>query len=484
MSEVETSGRHRSSRSQRSGIESAILALWVLVILLLLAGMAYMVIRIATSEDSPDAVKNTALKKKNVDANPAPSEPVPPPLSAGGPAISDFNFVPHGVSFSSSPSDPASPPIVQILTVPTFTGHSAGWGATGNDHRGHVWLGVSTRLKGDAHLIEFNPVSQKLTDHGSVRDQLARLGLWKEGMSQNKIHSRIEQGPDGYLYLTSMDDREEAAAGTVKPSRGSHLWRVSPMTGGTWEHLATVRESLIAVSCGGKMVYALGFPGHVVHQYDTQSGAMRSVTVGTVQGHVSRNFYADARNHVFVPRVAWSDGSKKSISTSLVEFDANLKEIASTPLAHYATGDAANSHGIVGLTPLDGGSAVIITHGGMLHRIDPPADATSNAPATVTSLGFLHPQGSRYIASLFSYDGKSHIMGVSQQGEGFEWITFNLQSRTAQKRPLMIAYPDRRSVVKHLLYGSITRDRTGAFFVVGTDQHLDRPVVLRLIPPG
>lgn len=478
----ETPNLPHTRRPERSGVESAILAAWVLIILLLLAGLAFFAIRAVTSGDAPAGAKRPVAKSTPpIDLAPTPS---PPPSAGGGPLIADFTFVPHGVRFSSSPQDSASSPVVQILTVPSFTGHSAVWGATGSDHRGHVWLGVSTRLKGEAHLFEFNPVAQQLTDHGSVRDQLTRLNLWKDGMSQNKIHSRIEQGPDGYLYFASMDDRGEEDIGSKVLPQGSHLWRVSPMTGGTWERIATVPQSLIALSCGGRMVYALGSPGHVLHQYDTQSGEMRSTTVGAVGGHVSRNLYADARDHVFVPRVQWSDQTKTKVDASLVELDANLRQIASSPLAHYASGDPASSHGIVGLTPLDGGSAVIITHGGILHRIDPPADATSNAPATISNLGFLHPQGASYTASLFTYDGKTQVVGVSQVGETFGWFTFDLQTRQSQIRPLAIFYPDKRKLVKHLFYGSITRDRVGAFFVVGTDQNLDRPVVLRLIPPG
>jgi hypothetical protein len=452
--------------------EKRALAAWATFALLLVSGLIFLAVRVVTSishaAHPPSAQHNNAAR--------APSTPA----AAVATLPPDFRFAPNGVAFTPLPADPAAAPRVVPLTVPEFEGYSAIWGATGRDHRGHVWLGVSTRGQGGAHLIEFDPATQTLTDRGNVHDQLHRLGLKKPGLSQIKIHSRIEQAPDGYLYFTSMDEQGEKEDGSANPTWGSHLWRVAPGAPTPWEHLAAMPQGMIALACGGRMVYTLGYHGHVVHQYDTQTGATRSIEVGSVGGHISRNFAVDRRDHVYVPRLR--RGAAGAVSTQLVELDPLLAEVAATPLEHYIDGPPAQSHGIIGVQPMTDGSIVFITNFGMLYRITPPVGA-GDSRAAVAQLGFLHPEGARYIASLFTYDGKSHVMGVCQRGQIFEWVCHDLSRKQSTTSPLVLSYPDQRKVFKHLLYGSITRDSTGAFFVVGTDQNIDRPVVLRLTPP-
>lgn len=477
----DSAGMPRSSRSRGSSVEKFVVASWVVFIVVMLGGMALFVMRIASSEPVPGASGRVEPGQSA-----APGGPSDPPV-ATAPAtalLPDFTFSPEGVFFTPSPFSPEAAPTVQILKVPEFAGFSAIWGASGRDHRGHVWFGVSTRVHGEAHLVEFNPDTKTLKDHGSVRDQLKRLSLWKEGMSQIKIHSRIVQAPDGYLYFASMDEQGEASDGSKNPTHGSYLWRTSPTGAHTWERIATIPQGLIAVSCSGHKVYALGYHGHILYQYDTKTGSLRSLPVGSVAGHISRNFVTDGRDHVYVPQLEWEDGRKTKVKVSLVEFDADLREIASTPLRHYLEGKPADSHGIIGLTPLADGSIIFTTHGGLLYRINPPGKGFENLPAQVSELGFLHPQGSKYIATLFTYDGKSHVMGISQNGGGFEWVIFDLKTARSLVKPLTIAYPDQRILYRHLLYGSVARDRNGACFVVGTDQQLDQPVVLRLLPPS
>jgi len=374
--------------------------------------------------------------------------------------------------------------MVEVLTVPEFPGYSAVWGATGRDHRGHVWLGVSTRVWGGAHLIEFIPNATgggRLVDRGSVIDQLKRLDLHTKGMTQIKIHSRIEQAADGFLYFTSMDEKGEAEDGSRLPTHGSHLWRIRPDDPDEWEHLAAAPHGLIALATAGQYVYALGYYGHVLYQYDTEAAKLRTKNVGSLGGHTSRNLVVDRRGHAYVPRLLTdlSDPSAAPVAM-LVEFNADLKEIASSPLDGYVGSDINQSHGIIALHPLADGSIALATQTGVLHRVTPGSDAR---PAAVEKLGFFHPQGARYIATMFSYDGKRHIMGIAQRGNDWDWVCFDLSTKTSRIAPLRIEYRDQRKLFKHLLYGSVTRDAAGAFFVVGTDQNLDRPVVLRLSPP-
>jgi hypothetical protein len=208
-------------------------------------------------------------------------------------ALTDSVFFPE-------PVNPFQTPQVRELKLPEITEAESIWGATGRDTRGHIWIGVSTRQNGTgAHLLELDPKTDAWIDHGSVIAQLRRAGLYSPGKSQIKIHSKIIQAEDGWLYLASMDEEGENPHGSVLPKNGSHFWRIHPVQG-RWEHLFAAPEGLVAACGVGRYVYALGYWNHVLYQYDTRTGQKRHVIVGAVDGHVSRNFLADSRVHAFV----------------------------------------------------------------------------------------------------------------------------------------------------------------------------------------
>lgn len=454
------------------------MASWGVFLFICLAGLIYLMIRVSSDDDGNGERTGSGPITGGLADHEAQGEAAKS-RSRLKLNLPGFEFTANNVHFT-APLPDLLVPEVQIFSVPEFPGYSAIWGATGRDHRGHIWMGVSTRGYGEAHLIEFDPTTNKLADHGSVRDQLKRLDLWEKGMSQIKIHSRIVQAPDGYLYFTSMDEHGEKSDGSANPTHGSYLWRVHPLKPAQWQKLDHMPEGLIAVACGGPMVYSLGYHDHVLYQYDTRTGNMRSIKVGSVGGHISRNFVVDHRDHVYVPRLR-DIGFNKPISVELVEFDEHLAQVAQTPLEHYLTQSPAQSHGIIAVQPLADRSIVFTTNGGMLYRITP---SVTKAAAKVESLGFIHPQGARYVPTLFTDDGISALYAVSLHGDGFNWIRFDLSTKKSTQKPLDVKYPDGRRLFKHLIYGSMARDATGAFFVVGTDQNLDRPVIWRLRPGG
>src|SRR5207244_299265 len=102
---------------------------------------------------------------------------------------------------------------------------------------------------GSAHLFEFDPSTEVFSDRGNVVAELERLGIRRLHETQMKIHSRIVQASDGFLYFSSMDESGEADDGSKLPTWGRHLWRRGPS--GVWEHLAATPEALIAVATGG-----------------------------------------------------------------------------------------------------------------------------------------------------------------------------------------------------------------------------------------
>ena len=218
-------------------------------------------------------------------------------------------------------------------------------------------LGVPAANAGmSAHLLEYDPAIDTWRDHGSVVAQLKAAGLLRENLGQIKIHSRIVTANDGWLYFASSDEEDEEPRTGTLPRWGSHLWRIHPVHH-YWQHLLAVPEGLVAVSGVGRYVYALGYWGHVLYQYDTVTRDTKRVAVGSLDGHVSRNFLSDIRGHAYVPRIARK--ADATLTAELVEFDETLREIGTTPLAFYlGQGSPGENHGIVGLTYLPDGRMV------------------------------------------------------------------------------------------------------------------------------
>jgi len=368
------------------------------------------------------------------------------------------------------------PPAVQILQPPDFAGASAIWGSSGADRSGHVFFGLTSDDNGgsgSAHLVELDPTTTTFRDRGDVVNELARLGLRRANETQMKIHSRIVVATDGYQYFSSMDETGEREDGSKLPTWGGHLWRRGPT--GVWEHLTATPQALIAVATGGSFVYSLGYFDHVLYQFDTRTKRVRSITVGSSGGHVSRNFFVDERGHAFVPRIAALGGAARA---ALVEFDTDLTEQSSQPLAEYFESSPSDSHGIVAVCP-DGGRGWYFTTGkGRLYHEEPNA----SGPFTLTDLGWMHPAGSRYSASMFRDDKTGTLYAVALEGhyggKKAEWIT-----RTAAGQTTVATFPYGSAAefsAGVLLYGSMTRDASGRFYVVGTLNR--KPIILRVTP--
>ena len=382
-----------------------------------------------------------------------------------------------GATFVAAPADPYQAPRGRVIPLPDFPGAHAVWGATGRDRRGHVWVGVSAE-GGDhsAHLMEYDPVKDRVFDRGDVVSQLKAAGLHKPGERQVKIHSRIIEGEDGYLYFASTDEQGEGPKSGTPPKWGSHLWRLRPGED-HWQHLHWVQEGLTAIASGGRWIYALGLWDHVLYQYDTESGALNRVVVGSQPGHMSRNLIADQRGHVYVPRLERPSADADDLEVTLVEFDSDLNEVGETPIEGYAGAQKPQkSHGITGLAYLADGSMAFSTHMGRLYRITP----RDGGPAEVASLGYLHPGGESYAPSLFTFAGERYLAGVvryrKNKNKHHSWVVYDLESRSSR----LVEGPFDDTL---LIYGSITRDAAGRFYVVGRHKLENRqrsPMLLQL----
>ena len=388
-------------------------------------------------------------------------------------------------------------PQVAQLSLPAFDGAHAIWGSTGQDAAGHLWFGVTAdgTPVPSAHLFEYDPSADQFTDRGDVVTQLTAAGVARTGEHQAKIHSRIVSGPDRYLYFSSMDEEGEHEDGSQLPRWGGHLWRISLDTH-KWEHLLATPEALIAVGAGDRFVYALGYFGHVLFQFDTKSRDVKRIPVGSFGGHVSRNFVVDYRGHAYVPRLRVESESlgRQALHVSLVELGTDLQELKETPLEpeHYFGDSPTATHGITGVQEMADGSWYFTTHVGFLYRIQPPARSSDvdHAAATVTRVGWLHPTGATYVASLFTTDGSDTLLALSHNiiGQGatgrYQWLTFELKTGVSRVAPFAVASLDDAVMSRSLLYGSSTRDAQGTHYVVGATSSGGRtvPVVLRVTP--
>ncbi len=383
-----------------------------------------------------------------------------------------------GSVFAPSPRGPLRAPRMRELKLPPFPGALSIWGATGRDFRGHIWVGVSSASAGSsARLFEYDPATDTWVDHGAVVDKLKEIGLARDGRhGQNKIHSKIVPAGDGWLYFASTDEEGESARGEVLPRWGGHLWRIDPKRR-LWEHLMATPEGLVAVSGVGRHVYALGYWDHVLYQYDTETGRSRRVVVGSVDGHVSRNLVADVHGHAYVPRLRRLPGGE--VTAGLVEYNADLREIAETPLpAYLGRVNPQSHHGIVGLAYLPDGNLLFTTHAGQLYRIA-PRQAT---PAVVTALGDWPLQAPAYAPSLFALGGRDWIAGVAQTSTGFQWVAAELATGASAAFSLDLHGRD-----KVLLYGSVSRDNAGRAYVGGWAADGiggQRPLLLQIDPGG
>lgn len=385
-----------------------------------------------------------------------------------------------------------SPPQVRRIDVPDFPGAYAIFGGTGRDDRGHIWIGVCAHGVKDpsARLFEYVPKTDELVAHSDVLSELKRLGLYRQGEGQMKIHSRIVQAADGCLYFASMDEQGEDQRAGKLPTWGSHLWRLRPAesatkpgaagaaAAGAWEHLLSAPEGLIAVAAAGNHVYALGYWSHKLYHYDCASGKVDSVEVGSAGGHVTRNIFTDSSGCVYVPRVRLERGRQPA--ASLVQLDAELKQRAEWPMRNYFRGDLVNSHGIIGFAPV-GEAVAFVTGNGWLAKVQTGADGMG----ALVDLGWFHRAGPSYTGSLFADAGGRYLMGALMRGQAAEWAVYDLQTKAQWTRSLAITQGERISLAQCWLYGSVSRDDDGRCYVVGAQPRGGEgmaPLLLQVTP--
>ncbi len=377
-----------------------------------------------------------------------------------------------GTIFTPLPRDILSPPAVEIIELPrTSRNLDAIWGASGKDDNGNIYFGISSHDSdyGSSFLYQYNPSTEQFLSQGDTVRELKNNDSYREGTRQNKLHSKIYQANDGYLYFSSFDESGEDEG--INPVWGGHLWKKLPNSQ-NWEHVMSTPEALIAVNTNGRYVYALGYWGHVLYQYDTKTGKTGKVVAGSVNKHVSRNFIVDEEGHVYVPSLSYVDS--QDIKVELTEYDTQLNVIATYPLPSYQAENMNHHHGIVGYTSMKNGNIYFTTSDGGLYLISPFKSQTQK----LKYIGMMHPDGNAYIPSLFTIDGEELVVGVGVgKRKYYEWIVYETTIDMSYSTKL-----DLDNLKNLALYGSLTKNNDGEMYVVGRHHTHDgyQPILLKL----
>lgn len=361
-------------------------------------------------------------------------------------------------------------PQVESILLPSIGRTDVSWGSVGNDSQGNIYVGLAESYgePRSAYLTKINATG-RATVLGDVISELKRNGIGSANQSQGKIHSQIVPANDGYVYFSSFDEAGETDVRL--PEYGGHLWRLNSASE-QWEHLLATPQALIAVNTDGRYVYALGYWGHVVYQYDTQTGNVQKTEVGSIPGHVSRQFLVDGRGHVYVPKVSQS-GINTEPEAVLVEYNQNMTPLTEYPLPDYHSQDMTRYRGIIAYTNMRNGDVYFTLGQGYLLQIQ----ANESGAEKLINHGLFNPAGEANIPSLFTVDGEQFVMGVSRrEGAEPEWLIYERISG-ATVNYAMPALND------FLFFGTEAKDAQGNFYLVGQDTISRKPKVVKLTFP-
>ena len=348
-------------------------------------------------------------------------------------------------------------PVVENIELNFPANADAIWGAVGRDDKGNIYLGASSHVGENktAFLAQYNPRTNTLVQQSDVVTELKRLGLHRPGMGQNKLHSKFYQADDGYLYFASFDEQGESS--DVNPTWGGHLWRKRP-DDTSWEHILAADEALIAINLYGKYVYALGYWGHVLYQFNIYTEQVERIVVGSVTGHISRNFLVDPKGHAYVPYV--TTGTDDIPTAVLNEYDVNLNLVGAYPMPSYRAKSMDSHHGIIGYTSMKNGDLIFSTSDGGLYYLD----VFENTQDKLTYRGRMHTKGGAYMPSVFPIDGSSYVAAIGRAPRSPDYELLILELATDLNKSLELGVSEAKGT---LLYGTSTKDDFGNMYLVG-----------------
>jgi hypothetical protein len=384
-------------------------------------------------------------------------------------------------------------PKIRELRLPVSDGDEAIWGALGRDSKGSMYFGLASKASKElsAGLLQFSPQTGKVKLLGRVDDEISEGEPQGQVSLQDKIHSKLYEASDGQLYFASLDETGETEDGSANGQAGGHLIRINPSTG-KWKSVLHTPESLISIGCSGRYIYALGYFGSRIYQFDTETQASNSVPIANYGGHLSRNLLVTTSGHVLSIRVTstapddaspgtnWTtpvaqddardqfqfteDGTpRRRVLVELVELNTDLKEVHAWPLPGYEAHGTTSSHGITSFASLRDGSLLFTTQNGLLWHIH----ASDGKPDRLESLGWIHPEGESACTAMFAPTGNDYLIAVTKLGRRFDLLVYYLKLRESVTMALDPSSTRLLQNPLNLVYGSETMDDYGNAYLAG-----------------
>jgi hypothetical protein len=442
----------------------------------------------AIRPDSVQSSKETELEKPEAPKTAIPNSSVPDEMPTDSIATDSWGRV----FFTDRDRFQRAPKIKQ-LQLPVADGDEAIWGATGRDSKGNIYFGLASKASSEvsAGLVQFSPRTGDAKLLGRVDEWLNTNSSGGKAAIQDKIHSKLYEATDGNLYFASQDESGEKPDGTANGKGGGHLMRVNRSTGKV-ESVLQTKASLISIGCSGRYIYALGYFGSVIYQFDTQTQSNRSVVIPNYGGHVSRNILVTPTGHVLAMRVTgttlddsrrgtnWTppvaqdeatdqfqtseEGTlRRRVLVELVELDPNLIELHAWPMEGYEAHGDTSSHGITSFASLMDGSLLFTTQNGLLWCVH----ALDGKPDRLESLGWIHPEGESSSTAMFAPTGNDYLIAVTKIGRRFDLLVYYLKLRESVLLTLDLDSEKLFNQPLHLLYGSETLDDFGNAYIAG-----------------
>lgn len=149
------------------------------------------------------------------------------------------------------------------------------------------------------------------------------------------------------------------------------------------------------------------------------------------------------------------------------------------PLPDYASDRMMQNQGIVAYATLRDGTIAFLVGEGRLYTLQP----TKEGSGRLSARGFMHPEGPARIKTLFSHNGESLLVSIAENARttpGMHWLIHELESGVSATKTFVAPLGG-----FNLIYGSMTRDDNGAFYVAGSlrqgSQPVNEPLLLRLV---
>lgn len=305
------------------------------------------------------------------------------------------------------------------------TGHGEHWTNMADGclaSNGKFYTGIGNCLEfagglGQSRLYEYDPAARKLRTVADIRDVIGDPTI-----AAGKLHSRIDEGSDGWLYFTTYwgQDPEESD----KPAfKGSALMRFDPRSG-KCEYLGTPAPSQglpsSRLDARRMILYTVMVPGNEFLAYDLRAGKVKYRGSGEIlQGN--RHVMLDASGKAYF----------STTGGALAQYDPNANTVRITQAILPRTPALAKAGKTDSLRasaePTADGMVYGITTAGELFAFDP-------ANETVKDLGPDIGDGEYAVVLCASRDGKHLYYGLTSADGPGKYLCPIIQYETATGR--------------------------------------------------